>query len=146
MPRLPEGRCEVSEPETITLPRSGVPLTPDGFFAYESPHGAFLIDPESWGGSVDEWQARHPRGFSEVGEEFVGTRDGCIEWLDARVLALRAAIMPTDAEERIARAIAGDPCNFPSAVWDNIEPEDQLLMRRQARAVLAALNGRDGAK
>ena len=43
-------------------------------------------------------------------------------------------------KERIARIIARDPANFPYE-WEDIEPEDQIIMLRQAEAVLTEIEG-----
>lgn len=102
--------------ETIVLPRSGVVLKTvarDGNFEpilWEGPSKARL------GHSGAFWIASH---MGEAAPTDLGTKlddakrrvvdgDGrakCIDWLDLRVLALRAALLPAGAREVIAKAL-----------------------------------------
>lgn len=94
--------------ETITLPRSGVVLK-----RYRLPHER---------GHEDDWIAdaeiriRLYRGcisgdrwWAQVGETTprteCGSKEAAINALDARVLALRAALLPADARERVRRVL-----------------------------------------
>lgn len=92
--------------ETIALPHSGVVLTraPQCERVYLLPHKL---------GWLYDGDADSSASFDR--ESMFGTRDECIAWLDARVLALRAALAPADARERVAKALAvvegcGDRC------------------------------------
>jgi len=68
-----------------------------------------------------------------------GTRDECISWLDSRVLALRAALMPQDARERVARAIYHADTGLCDSCLSHDGDRDDYYA--QADAVLAALGG-----
>jgi len=123
--------------ETIVLPRSGVVLAWTGF-SYEAQHGATLTKLVQ-STDADQWYAGHPSGYDEGGLEVYGTRDECISWLDSRVLELRAALMPADARERVARALF----HADTGLCDSCLPGDMMrdFWYAQADAVLAALGG-----
>jgi len=88
-------------PDSITLTKSGVVLTPwsDAVFC------DYRLRDDS-----HEVMLRHLVGepsrawFFE--DDFGGSWADCIAWLDSRVLALRAALFPPDARERVAKALA----------------------------------------
>jgi hypothetical protein len=79
--------------ETITLPRSGIVLTRRGPDSWLNAEAAI---------SLSEWPSAWIAYFGSESQS--GPKDEMLSWLDARVLALRAALMPPDARERIARA------------------------------------------
>ncbi len=103
--------------ETITLKKSGVVLTQDGLRDFYAVQGAVSF---------------HDRGILRANcwtaSETFTSRDECLAWLDARVLALRSALMPADAVERVAKwLVAHARCDGFGNDYD------------AARAVLAAL-------
>jgi len=92
----------MSEPETITLPKSGLVLTKLGWLWNYADFRAFVA-----GLQVRIYQSTdHAWCASTMGGGYTGHRtiDDAISALDAEVLALRAALMPSDARERIAKA------------------------------------------
>lgn len=129
--------------ETITLPKSGVVLP--------------KINSCNWGMSAIGVRIQFgtdPGGYyATSGNHYVnfdGDRDAALAWLDARVLELRAALLPpgaivvSDTEEtveRVARAIHAEnvaACDGVTEWEDACESVRQFTMC-QARAVLAAL-------
>ena len=114
----------MSAEETIVLPRSGVSCT-------NSPHA-----PEVWWAPGDVGYVAH--GFVHTEGKWTawatndadfdgGTREECIAWLDARVLALRKALLGDGARETVARAIHA---------WSTKhgEPEDFALFEQDETA------------
>lgn len=131
--------------ETITLPKSGVVLTRVVDFDYlrEIAPGVrarvFCCDKEVC------WQAWiGDDNFHAPGRS---TRDECIAWLDARVLALRAALLPADARERVEAAVLRDLSNR-TRWWNSVDDDVQLeIVRELSDAVLSALGARaDGGR
>ena len=132
--------------EEIVLPRSGVRLRSEGgssmFFRPPGINAAVFCPTRS--------SLKPTAAFG--GGSFAGdTDDECIAWLDARVLALRAALLPADARERVTKAIYTAENGGPP--WDEIPATASrpTLVHRawceaRADAVLAALNGEGGAK
>lgn len=123
--------------ETITLPRSGVVLTRslvgprglEGVPQYETVVGGvqLLIRWYSDGTVLAKCGLLASAGLrGKVG------RDKSIAWLDARVLELRAALMPGDARERIARALEDN-----GHLWDGTDAGYGFL----ADAVLKEIGG-----
>lgn len=111
--------------ETITLPRSGLPLQPFGHRKWLDALGHIEL-----GHIGERWFCKF------LGHSLSGaTRDAAIEFLDARVIHVRAALLPADARERVARALQdrGIICG------GNEEEDRQALIA--ADAVLAALGG-----
>lgn len=142
--------------DTITLPRSGVVLTRlplltggkkscRGFGWLGAVGGAFrLKDRESWADGPPEIQAI-AHATSDVAHELVELRlvnardfEQAADWLDRHLLALRAALLPADARERVARELA----KFNALPFDDTYRDNFLL---GADAILAALGGAGGA-
>lgn len=111
--------------ETIVLPRSGVVLRSEGGRAmfFRPPLG---IDAAVLCPRIDNIK---PTAMF-AGECIAGdTEADCIAWLDARVLALRAAL-PPDARERVLKVLRRFDGTSSDGHLDNV-----------ADAVLAALGG-----
>lgn len=149
----------MAEPETITLPKSGVVLwrrdVPREVWTQSDDHdtGPFrfavardMSDDIPWRaslvvvGSIGSWQD-HSWGK---------TRDECLAWLDDRVLSIRAALLPPGAivvrdseetRERIARSLwDGEGYSEPwGEAAKNSHPVTYRSVLRDARAVVAAL-------
>jgi len=112
--------------ETITLPKSGIVLTGEprnGYSNERIPFAWLCINDESDG----SWFAQS--GLSD--NDFYGTRDECVAWLDGQLLARRAALLPADA---LARALKSVECRMDEGTTDD---GFQYLAKR----VLAALGG-----
>jgi len=87
--------------ETITLPRSGVVLTGNscGDFEFQTKNDAIWLTLHIFrDGCVAKISATRAPMHK-------GTRDECIAWLDLFVLETRAALLPADARERVAREL-----------------------------------------
>lgn len=110
--------------ETIVLPRSEVKARIDR-------------DPDS------DWVVVLPSRFWFL--SFSSTRERAIELADAEALALRAALMPADARERVARVMFAEVSAMIDPSRGKLVFEDYPGAReawtRVADAVLAALNG-----
>lgn len=125
--RMPE-----EPPATITLPRSGLVLTKkrgtERLFIARMPHMKLMLVSDPHG----EW------ALARIGRDCDGgSLDECIARLDARVLELRAALLPPDARERIARALHLRRCGI---ICDKERPpsEEDFSV---ADAVLDVLGG-----
>jgi len=129
-------------PETIVLPRSGVVLTsyPCGYSRWQlrTGHYEFLVERMSVDGM--QWHAGEyyvTAGGARycVGHSSYRPREECIAWLDAQVLAHRAALLAGDGvREALAVAVASAIGKAP-----HMKPTD--YDRIIADAVLAALRG-----
>jgi hypothetical protein len=131
--------------ETIVLPRSGVVLTQHP----KVPYSRFIAT----AGLVEmilecvtldhlNWDARICFPVTRTSRECVGAygeKGECISWLDSRVLELRAALMPADARERVARAIYHADTGLCDSCLSHDGDRDDYYA--QADAALAALGG-----
>jgi len=138
--------------EKMTLPRSGIVLDQarPGVWSFGVDWVVTMIRDPFVGSPTDRWVA----AVADEKDDFMGTRDECLAWLDARVLALRAALLPADARELIAKALdesfnkvmSGPSCEC-ECEDDECRPYDDLCIpckagpRYMADAVLAALGG-----
>jgi len=66
-------------------------------------------------------------------------REAVVEWLDARVLALRSALLPADARERVARWFVEEMRNRYGRSWDETPECQRDDARALASSLLAAL-------
>ena len=120
--------------DSITLPRSGIVLTKtpychDGHKAFTFDNGRILLILA--GNRVVQCIA-----FSgELAN--VEEKDRALAWLDSRVLALRAALMPADARDRVARALHD---SLPCACGDRVLHSQAWFPI--ADAVLAAIGAK----
>jgi len=120
--------------ETIVLPRSGVELTPGKYGIAKGMIGNVISL------SLDMAARPNQARFGDI-YYHVATRDECIAWLDSRVLALRAALMPADARERVARALHAWSMKHGEADDFVLFENDSRGWLDMADAVLAALGG-----
>lgn len=126
--------------DEIVLPRSGIvmmPLTGHswpkwrcllGDLCFEIADLSERVGHESW------WAGVSLRG--SLGGAEVLSRGECISWLDSRVLELRAALMPADTRERIARALRDTEVRIPPKHRGPVE-----AWYPRADAILSALAG-----
>lgn len=119
--------------EQITLPKSGIVLERRdiGYWRASPGCGAWF--------AFNEFTSDWFRAQAGIVSHEAQSRDECIAWLDARVLELRAALLPPDARELVAKAIF-------EAEWRDVNREDwpEFVMADfafEADHVLAALGG-----
>lgn len=140
--------------ETITLPKSGLVLK------YDQPCGEYtlrLCDDVSL--NIAHVYAQNHWGWyawvstnDDSGEK--GSRDECLAWLDARVIELRAALLPPGAivvedspetVERVAQALMTQDAWNPKTLSElddsnrSCHQAAAMRFRAEARAALAAL-------
>jgi hypothetical protein len=97
-------------PDEIVLPKSGVVLKagspPIDFILTVSPITFIVRRYLGDAGGEEQWIAEVQTPGCSHGDAWRLPRADCIAWLDSRVLALRAALMPKDARTLAARAVA----------------------------------------
>lgn len=121
--------------ETITLPRSGLVLKDSRYSYFRGSVGGHL---DAWVGYADNGNYQAALGAHGPKK---GTRDECIAWLDARVLELRAALLPADALARALWATVLRERYGESDSWDELPTCKKDAAVAVAHSVLAALGG-----
>lgn len=139
----------MADPETITLPKSGVVLTKVQDMWWASDRGPFHLRLRMATHDDIPWCCE-VYGLTGRVFRWARTLEDCVSDLDAEVMKLRAALLPPSAivvadtpetVERVARAIHAEnvaACDGVTEWEDACESVRQFTMC-QARAVLAAL-------
>ena len=126
----------------LTLPKSGVVLekyAPGRWIWNATP---FFAQIQDHGSREEGHDSREKRWYADCSLFLFMDSDSqeeVVAWLDSRVLALRAALTPPDARERIARALEKD-LSGRTRWWNSVDSDIQEeIVATLTSRVLSAL-------